>query len=214
MLVVVDDLDQADDGTIDVLFQLAAALEGRTLFAVAARTGAPQPMLDQGIRGLIRSSRVVLEDLETMSHEDAAALVRAVATIDLTGREIDAIVDRGGGNPFFLIEFARAASEDSVPLTPEDAVLARFIDIAEPHASMLGRLAVAGGELEPAEVAALSASSRGRRVRPARHRASRRSARRRRRPVPVSPRNRSSGLGRPSPTSPAHRHPPRRCPSP
>ncbi len=42
---------------------------------------------------------------------------------------------------------------------PEDATLVRFVDLTEPDASMLGRLALVGGDLDPAEVAALTALS-------------------------------------------------------
>ena len=63
------------------------------------------------------------------------------------------------GSPFFALELARAVAADgtlSVARPVWDAVTARFLDLDEDSARMLRRLAVAGDDIDPACVLALT----------------------------------------------------------
>ena len=159
VLWIVDDVDQADDATVDSLLQLAAGPPGRILLLLGAREEGGRDLIATDIRGMARSGRVLLEDLDEMPDDDAAVLVQSVSTSPLAGGDVDRILHQAGGNPFFLVELARAAAEGSDLMTRESVVVARFVDLPAPQVAMLSRLALAGWDLDPAEVAALLAST-------------------------------------------------------
>ena len=69
------------------------------------------------------------------------------------------IVETAHGNPFFALELARAAGAGdslAVPRSVWETVTARFLDLDDAPIAMLRRLAVAGGDLDPAGVLALT----------------------------------------------------------
>ncbi len=160
VVLIVDDVDAADEATIDVLVQLAASAPSTLLVVLAYRGEHALAALDHCVAVLARTGHVMALDLAPLPDDDAQALVEAAAPGTPRPADVDAVVRLAGGNPFFLVELARRIGTDApMTLEPGDAALARFVDVAEPHAAMLGRLALVGGDLDPAEVAALTASS-------------------------------------------------------
>ena len=156
----VDDADVADDATIDVLTQLAPSAGAATMVVFAYRTERSPRALDRACTSLTRAGLVLQLDLEALPEDDATALVIAAAKERPEPEAVEAIVRLAGGNPLFLVELARRIDTGEPPsLGPGDAALVRFVDLAEPHASMLARLALVGADLDPAEVAALTACS-------------------------------------------------------
>lgn len=159
--LVVDDAHLADEATIDVLHHLGAA-SGTPLLAVLAYRPEPAPeALTRGIARLALADRAVEIDLEPLDREDAAALVAAGAPMPRGDEVVDRIVELAEGNPFLTLELARSAvaGVPALVATARDAIAARFLDLDEGTVATLRRLALAGDDLDPSAVVALTASS-------------------------------------------------------
>ena len=114
--------------------------------------------------GLERAGRSVEIDLGPLEHDDVIALAQAAATTRPDAKALAQIAGIAHGNPFFTLELARSVGPDApftVPPSAWAAVTARFLDLDEATAAMLRRLAVAGDELDPAEVPALTGLPEG-----------------------------------------------------
>ena len=159
-LLVVDDAHLADDATTETCAQLARTRGGRPLLvALAYRAESARPALARGVAGLERAGRGVAVDLGPMAAEDVEELVAAGAPQRPGDRAMARIVATAQGNPFFALELARAAGTgdgQGVPRSVWETVTARFLDLDDATAAMLRRLAVAGGDLDPAGVLALT----------------------------------------------------------
>ncbi len=161
VILVVDDVDAADEATLDVLGQLVARGAPTTKLVLAHRPERSSEALDRLVSSLARSGRTLALDVGALPDDEAAALVRAAAPVEAQSRDVEAVVRVAGGNPFFLAELAQKLDRET-PMTLtgiSDIALARFVDIAEPHAAMLGRLALADADLDPTEVVALTGAS-------------------------------------------------------
>jgi DNA-binding SARP family transcriptional activator/tetratricopeptide (TPR) repeat protein len=159
--LVVDDAHLADEATIDVLHHLGSAGETPVLAVLAYRPEAAPEFLTRGVARLARGGRAVEMDLEPLDREDAAALVAAGAPTPRAAEVVDRIVDLAQGNPFLTLELAQSAvaGVPALVTTARDAVTSRFVDLDEGTVAMLRRLALAGDELDPASVVALTGSS-------------------------------------------------------
>ena len=160
VLLIIDDAHLADDATTEACMQLARAGGGLPFLAVLAyRPDAARPVLAQGVAGLDRAGRSVGIDLGPLDHEDVIALVEAAAPAKPDARVLAQIAGTAQGNPFFALELARGAAAGAnlaVARSAWDAVTARFLDLDEATAGMLRRLAVAGDDIDPAGVLALT----------------------------------------------------------
>jgi len=147
-LLVLDDAHRADDATVDVLLHLAADAAGDVLVVLAHRPGPAPETLERGVARLTRAGTALTVDLEPLDRADAALLVRSAApgTVDVEG-----VVDRAGGNPFFLHELARSPAGSAW-----QAVAERCVELDADALAMVERLAVAGDDLGPAEAVAVS----------------------------------------------------------
>jgi len=110
---------------------------------------------------LARGGRAVEVGLGPLDREDAAALVAAGAPTPRAAEVVDRIMDLAQGNPFLTLELARSAVAGIPALvsTARDAIASRFVDLDEGTVAMLRRLALAGDELDPASVVALTGYS-------------------------------------------------------
>ncbi|MFG2006635.1 BTAD domain-containing putative transcriptional regulator [Spirillospora sp. NPDC048911] len=130
VVVLLDDLHSADEGTLAVLRDVL---------------GGPPPAMPVLVVGTYRSAEVsgpLADTLAVFSRQgalrlplgplpdaDAAALVRAVQTQEGTADRVDpgavaSIVERAGGNPFYLRELARlpVGASAGAPFTPPPAI--------------------------------------------------------------------------------------------
>jgi DNA-binding SARP family transcriptional activator/tetratricopeptide (TPR) repeat protein len=159
-LLVVDDAHLADDATTETCAQLARTRGRRPLLvAIAYRPESARAPLAQGVAGLERAGRSVTIDLGPMEREEVEALVTAGAPQRPSDQAMARIVEAAQGNPFFALELARAAGTGdtlAVPRSVWETVTARFLDLDDATAAMLRRLAVAGGDLDPGGVLALT----------------------------------------------------------
>ncbi|MGH3949874.1 MAG: ATP-binding protein [Pseudonocardiaceae bacterium] len=162
VVLVVDDAHLADDATTEALTHLADPHGGTGLLVVLAyRSELARAVLARGVARLDRAGIAVTIDLLPLDRHDAAALVEAGAPTPLNAAAVAKIVELAQGNPFFILELARAAGTGgiAVPRTVWDAVTARFLDLDDGTTAMLQRLAVAGDELEPADIVAVTGLS-------------------------------------------------------
>ena len=146
VLLVVDDAHLADEATVEACEQLARA-DGDVLVALAYRSESAPRALARAVAGLDRAGRCTTIELGPLGEAEIAALVGSVGPDRRTR-----IVAMAEGNPFFALELARAAGSPSAWA----AITDRVLDLDEPTAALLRRLAVVGDDLDPFDVPALA----------------------------------------------------------
>jgi DNA-binding CsgD family transcriptional regulator/tetratricopeptide (TPR) repeat protein len=148
-VLVLEDLQWADEATLDVLTLLAARIGSvRTLALASYRDDA----LERGsalrvlLGELARPRRLKLERL-------SQAAVAALA--ERHGFDGTELYGRTGGNPFFVTEVLAAGGE-RLPDTVCDAVLARAARLSEPAQRLLEAVAIVPGHVQVGLVQALA----------------------------------------------------------
>jgi DNA-binding SARP family transcriptional activator/tetratricopeptide (TPR) repeat protein len=152
-LLVVDDADLAGDDAVHALLHLAG-VQGvaRPFLVLTYRPGRVRDRLSQGVARLLRARAACAIDVPPLADDDAATLVRTVAGAPVADEQLGAILGSAAGNPFFLLELARARTADDRWAT----LAARLAEFGDAQRVMLQRLAVAGGDLDPDAVLAIS----------------------------------------------------------
>ncbi|MGN9909177.1 BTAD domain-containing putative transcriptional regulator [Phytohabitans sp. LJ34] len=166
LLVVLDDLHQADEGTLDALTAVFAGPEpatGQLLVAGTFRATAIPATLTAALARVARVEpiRVYLGGLPEPA---TAELARAAAGRDLDPRQVRLIHHRSGGNPFFVRELARLLAgegtgdtePDAVPAGVRDVIRHRLAQLPEPARAVLRQAAVLGRAVDPEVLAALT----------------------------------------------------------
>jgi len=159
--LILDDAHLADEATIELLQHLGSA-RGTPIVAVLAYRAEPAPeVLTRGVSRLARGGKAVEIDLGPLDRADAAALVAAGAPMPRAAEVVGRIIDLAQGNPFLTLELAQSAvaGVPALAATTRDAIASRFLDLDEDTVAMLRRLALAGDDLDPAGVVALTGSS-------------------------------------------------------
>jgi DNA-binding SARP family transcriptional activator/tetratricopeptide (TPR) repeat protein len=159
--LIVDDAHLAGEATIDVLQHVGSA-GGTPILAVLAYRPEPAPeTLTRGVARLTRGGKAVQIDLAPLDRQEAAALVAAGSPTPRTSEVIGWIIDLAEGNPFLTLELSRSAVAGVPALvsTARDAVASRFVDLDESSVAMLRRLALAGDDLDPTGIVALTGAS-------------------------------------------------------
>jgi DNA-binding CsgD family transcriptional regulator/tetratricopeptide (TPR) repeat protein len=144
-LLVIEDAHWADEATLDLLRFLGRRIGGtRALVLVTFRDdelGPAHPL------------RIVAGDLATASRMQRITVsplsVAAVETLASgSGMDPGILYRRTGGNPFFVTEIL-ASTERGIPMTVQDAVLARVARLPPAARSVLDAAAVIGSRIEP-----------------------------------------------------------------
>jgi len=148
VLVVLSDLHWADDLVLELLDRMLRALGSLPFVVVAtARVGADFRWRPQG-----RHNTVAI-NLDPLDRASARQLLDSVAEERLPRRVADQLLDRSGGNPFFLEELASlvcdsAEAADQLPELPDNirGLVAARLDTLSPgeratleDAAVLGR---------------------------------------------------------------------------
>jgi len=147
-LLVIDDVQWADDATLDVLRHVArriAQLPALLVLAVrrdALRPGHPAQALLGSLAGL------------PVAHLDLAPLTAAAVAAMAGTRDAVTLHRVTGGNPFFVTE-ALAAPPGALPDSVADAVRARLSGLPPESVAALEALSVVPTPVEPALAAAL-----------------------------------------------------------
>jgi DNA-binding SARP family transcriptional activator/tetratricopeptide (TPR) repeat protein len=147
LILFVDDLHWADRATLDWLDYLARRLgDLRPLLLVATyRPEDAPPALTQLLAGWGRDGLTRRIPLARLTDEESAALiVSLVSDPALRDSLLNRVRAQSAGNPYFLIELCRSASED-VPSALTELVRARLGRLPDPARQVLQAAAV----LEP-----------------------------------------------------------------
>lgn len=145
-IVVLEDLQWADDATLDLLRFSARRLEhAPALLVVIFRDDVP---MDHPLRrsvGVLTGPHVHRIQVDPLS-------AAAVDTL-VDGRQIDAVAlhEATGGNPFFVVEVL-AAERWTIPTTIRDAVLTRAAALSRSARDALAAAAVLGTHATPQAV--------------------------------------------------------------
>ncbi|MCX2948762.1 BTAD domain-containing putative transcriptional regulator [Lentzea sp. NEAU-D7] len=145
VLVVLDDLHQADEETLAVLAAFTAArLSGRVLVVATSRTAVP-------LEALARADPVRVE-LGGLDEEAVAAIVGPL--------HARAVHERSGGNPFYVKELARLVASGgdlgSVPAGVRDVLRHRLAGVPAEVRTVLRQASVLGRDVEVDLLAALA----------------------------------------------------------
>ena len=151
-IVAIDDADRVDAGSARVLAFVLRRLEAEALGFLIVRSG-EGGSLPLGLSDAVHPERVDRLRLGPMSPEDLATLVRRVG-MSLPPPEARRLHDLSGGNPFFALEIARAATTGEERATGhalpiprslrEDLIRSRLAGLPEPTMDLLA--AVCGSE--------------------------------------------------------------------
>lgn len=158
LLVILDDLHRADGATLQLLRGFAHDLSDRPILILAAhRSTEAGPDLTATWAALASVTAERLE-LGGLSREGIVALVREHAPdngFDRDGQVIDRLIERTGGNPLFVTEFARllaaegpSAASASVPAGVRDVLRRRLTRLPGPARTVLQQAAVLGRDLD------------------------------------------------------------------
>lgn len=167
--VFLDDLQWADEATLELLLPLAVSLETEPVLLLAAYRndeiprGSPLRRLRRDLRRGGRLRELVVEPLD---REATAALAEQLLGSRPGPSLVAAVYDRTEGVPFFVEELLAtlavasrlregrggvvllAGGELPMPDTVRDAVLLRVRDLSPPSRAALEAAAVAGGRFE------------------------------------------------------------------
>lgn len=159
-LVLLDDLQWADDGSLALLRHLVEHQVGAVVIAAGARsvelgdrTGGTE------LRSTIARHGTHIE-LEGLSTNEVGAQLTGLLGHRPDQAVIDGIRQRTRGNPLFVHEVARAGlpSDDTVPDLIRDAIRHHLARLAPDCRHLLTVAAVIGGDLDVPAVAALTAT--------------------------------------------------------
>ncbi|MEO3813101.1 BTAD domain-containing putative transcriptional regulator [Sphaerisporangium sp. B11E5] len=113
VLVVLEDLHWADDQTLALLRALPSLLAtSRVLLVVTCRDGELNDRQSDVLAALARLGPVRVE-LEGLSEEAVAELVRATCVREVDEDAVGTIIERTGGNPFFVRETVRLLDSET-----------------------------------------------------------------------------------------------------
>ncbi|MCR4403752.1 MAG: tetratricopeptide repeat protein [Candidatus Acetothermia bacterium] len=169
LLLVLDDLHQADESTIQYLDYLAHHLpRERILLLGTYRTEEVPRPLEELIAQLQPRGLLEQVSLGRLSQEEAASLIRQM--LNLSGEEefIEKVYLETGGNPLFIIELMKSlieggalsieegqwripsagAIEAHIPPTIRELVSVRLRRLSHQRRELLGLAAVSGQELD------------------------------------------------------------------
>jgi len=172
LVVMLDDLHWADDASLDVLDQLAGGLERLPVLLIAlfrSETSWQPPWWNRQNHRFLR--------LAGLGEDESASVLAALFAPEAVPPELaQAILDRAGGNPFFLRELAltaresadaveagRAAAPARLPGTVQRLILSRMDALPQSARRVLALAAVAGDAVD-AEVLAAALAETGERA--------------------------------------------------
>jgi DNA-binding SARP family transcriptional activator len=171
VLIVVDDLHWADEGTAAILrYALEARPEMRVL-VLATQRPADMPLTGptaEALQRLGRGQYVERLPLSGLSDPEIAELAQGLSGRELAGELVRAIRVETAGNPFFVLEVVRELSDSDrtasvlslaqaeVPERVRDVVNLRMARLADATLRLLTVAAVIGSEFELAQLELIS----------------------------------------------------------
>ena len=162
LCLVLEDLHWSDEATLALLDELLAAAENRAVaFVLVHRSDPRHPAWQLVDRARRRFPRLFVElELEPLGESDARALVEAATGGDLDEDVADLLVERAGGNPYFVGEAVRdllergalerergrlvLVGEPAIPAAIQEALQARLDRLDVEARELLATAAVIG----------------------------------------------------------------------
>ena len=156
-LVVIDDLQWADEGTVELLpFLLRNTRSSRILFVLLIRTD--EPNADGAIRRLLaeldRDAGVERLELGPLDRTDSRVLLEARGSADARGDRLDDMLRRAGGNPFYLEQLALGSGAKQALSPGLREVLAAQVADLPPRTRQVLRAAASAGRRVDDEILA------------------------------------------------------------
>ncbi|MGS0687093.1 BTAD domain-containing putative transcriptional regulator [Nakamurella sp. GG22] len=154
LAVLLDDLHRADSETLALVEAVASSATGPLLLVAAYRPADAPAQLGDTLARLAALSPTRLS-LGGFDPAQAARLVRAVVGVQPDPATLSALIDRTGGNPFYLTESARLLGSEGdlvarskVPEGVRDVLRRRFARLPEVSVSVLRLAAVVGRDVD------------------------------------------------------------------
>jgi predicted ATPase len=162
VVLVVEDIQWADDGTRGILGFLSRHLrESRVLLLATLRTGEleRQDPVVAFVAELERDPWVVRLDLRGLDRHDVLVLLRDLAGVALPAATVDDVMDRSGGNPFFVEQlaatFAAGGIGRALPPGLRDVLVARLAALPPDTQRVLRAASAAGRRVDDELLAAV-----------------------------------------------------------
>jgi DNA-binding SARP family transcriptional activator len=155
VVVLLDDLQWADDASLELLSFLAARLDRGVLIAATMRqleVGRNDAVTD-ALAAIARRQGSRRVQLRGLSGDATTSMLDAATSRVIDPDVAAAIHERSEGNPFYAIELARLLAEEgggneTVPATVRDVVRRRVSRLPAATVEMLGIAAVTGRDVE------------------------------------------------------------------
>ncbi len=154
LAVLLDDLHRADSETLALVEAVASGATGPLLLVAGYRPADAPAQLGDTLARLAALSPTRLT-LGGFDPAQAARLVRAVVGVQPDPATLSALIDRTGGNPFYLTESARLLGSEGdlvarskVPEGVRDVLRRRFARLPEVSVSVLRLAAVVGRDVD------------------------------------------------------------------
>lgn len=150
LLVVIEDLQWADDSTLTVLRFLLRALTGGHLMILLSYRSDDVPRghpLRGFLTGLERDRRIVRHELRRLTQDEVRQQVSAISGTEAQPRVVEHVYERSEGVPFFVEELLDLELECEglcLPETLRELLLARYERLSDGTQAFLRLLAVGG----------------------------------------------------------------------
>lgn len=159
-LLVVEDIQWADQSTLDLLAFLSRNLRNEPLMVVVTlRTDEPdrRPATVQFLAELLRQARVERVDLDRLSRKETIDQLEAILGSQADAGIIDVVYTRSQGNPFFAEELLAAhGASDALPETLRDVLIARIASLTAAARQLVRVASAAGNRFSESLLARLS----------------------------------------------------------
>jgi DNA-binding SARP family transcriptional activator len=178
LLLVLDDLQYADDASVDALALLTVQFPRIPIQVIGNWTyfGAGRPINRQSFEALVTPNDTLALHLHGIDHDSAARLIGAVAGSSVEPAVSEPMWRQAGGNPFYLKELARTfdvEARQGAPNLPETVigVVGRRLGVLDgPSRRVLAAAAVVDAEFDVgdlSDIVELPVSAVQARLRPA-----------------------------------------------
>ena len=162
-VVIVDDLQWADSGTLELLqFLLRNSRGSRVLFVLLVRTDDLDAAgeMRHFLAELDRDAGVDRLELGPLDRAESRDLLAARGVASLTSDRLEDLTQRAGGNPFYLEQLATGSdgiADGDRPLTPglREVLAARLADLPPRTRQVLRAAAAAGRRVDDEILAAV-----------------------------------------------------------
>ncbi|MBE1462246.1 ATP-binding protein [Kibdelosporangium phytohabitans] len=158
LLIVLDDLQWADQPTLRLLVHLAMAAGTMPLMILVTYRDTEAEPLSATLAALAREESVSRIRLTGLSEAEVAAQLADLTDTSVDASVAAAISGRTGGNPFFVAEISRMLGQERMPDAVLDAVRVRMDALTPDCREVLAAASVLGNEVDPAIVAAVLGS--------------------------------------------------------